>query len=250
MKSAESKSKAKENDHKDHRKRMRNRFASTGFDGWAKHEVIEFLLFNVFAQQDTNELAHKMLNQSNKSISRLFENAQTDCLKDIKGVGDSTLVFLRTIKAFMGYYHSEVMKEEAVQLTSKNFADILSTIDFPKDTEDILMICMDNFLRIKFITRITDYADEGSATTTPERIIRAATSSGAKKVILVHNHPSGNPRPSYSDMLMTEQVERLLRTIGSDLVDHYIISGDRMVGIKVIMREAARREADLEDNII
>jgi hypothetical protein len=51
-------------------------------------------------------------------------------------------------------------------------------------------------------------------------------------------------------MLMTEQVERLLRTIGSDLVDHYIVSGDKMVGIKVIMREAARLEADLEDNII
>ena len=64
----------------------------------------------------------------------------------------------------------------------------------------------------------------------------------------MHNHPSGVLEPSFHDVRMTEQVDMMLRAIGSYLVDHYIIAGERIVGIKVVMQELASSAADLDEN--
>ena len=240
--------KKNENIHKDHRMRMRKRFESTRFDGWSKHEVLEFMLFYVFAQKDTNALAHMLLNNNNNSFTKLFENAQSECLKDIDGVGDSTLVFLRALKAFIGYYHSEAIKENPVQLTKENFSQILKEFDFSNETEDILMICLDNYMRIKYMTRLTEYSGSGYAMTKTERIAQVASTASARYVVLAHNHPSGCTKPSMEDLIMTQEAERRLNAMGIYLVDHYIVCKDQISSIKMLVKRAEKASYKPYDN--
>ena len=96
------KSAKKENIHKDHRKRMRERFCDTGFKGWSKYEIIEFMLYNVYAQGDTNPISHAILNYNNNSLRRMFENSVDNRMaEDIHGVGEKTVLYLRTLKEFI-----------------------------------------------------------------------------------------------------------------------------------------------------
>lgn len=235
--------------HAGHRERMRKRFALTGFDGWSKHEVLEFMLYDVFTRQNTNEIAHDLLSRCGNSISRLFDNAQTECLMDVEGVGEKTVRYLRVQKAFMEYCRSEMMKERSIQLTRDNFTQVLEFVEFPSDTEDILLICLDRYLRVKYVTRITEASSGGQASTTAERLVRSAAASGAKNVVLVHNHPSGCDRASYEDMVMTSNAERLLRQFDIDLIDHFIVCGDEIVSVKSAMADEIDKNPNSEISV-
>ncbi len=227
--------------HCGHRERMRRRFDVSGFEGWSKHEVLEFMLYDVFTRQNTNEIAHDILSRCGESFTRLFDNAGTDCLMDIDGVGEKTVRYLRVQKAFMEYCRGEMAKEKSIQLTRDNFMQVLEFADFPRDTEDILLLCLDRYLRVRYVTRIAEDSRSGQASTTAERLVRSAAASRAKNVVLVHNHPSGCDKASYEDMVMTNNAERLLRTFEIDLIDHFIVCGDKVVSVKAAIAEEIKR---------
>lgn len=221
--------------HKNHRERMRRRFDETRFDGWQKHEVIEYMLYHVFKRRNTNDLAHMLLMNSGKSLSRMFDIAQSERFQRIDGIGASTVEYLRELKAFVEYYHSATLNEMAVEVRSDNVEEIIRQMDFSKETEDILVICLNNYLRIKYVTSVTETSGEGFATTSLNRIVKAATACGADMIILVHNHPSGELKPSYDDIYMTLKIEKMLAAFDIVLVDHYITNGNELESIKMFI---------------
>jgi DNA repair protein RadC len=223
--------------HEKHRERMYKRFEENGFAGWAKHEVLEFMLFNVYTRRNTNDIAHKMFIGSNNSFSKLFELAETDALYDIDGVGPKAVGFLRYLKAFVEYYQSAILNEHAVSVRRDNLDEVLKSIHFPKDSEDLYVICLNRQLRIKYITSVAEDSGEGYVTTRLNRITKAAVASGADDVILVHNHPSGCTEPSQDDYFLTYKIEKMLSAVGIMLVDHFIVCGDEIVSIKMLMKE-------------
>lgn len=235
--------------HKGHRARMRRRFEETGFDGWAKHEVLEYMLFSVFRQGNTNDIAHMMLYNCADSFSRLFDIAETEAFQKLEKVGPKTIEYLRTLKAFIDYYHSTVISERAIPFRRESFSEILRLMDFSDNTEDIMVICMSSSLRVKYITSVSDNRGDGFATTKPERILRTATATNSTHVALVHNHPSGDLTPSFDDIYMTKKVDKMLRAVGIFLVDHYIVCGEDIVGIKVILnyQEQQKAKAQVKD---
>lgn len=227
----------KENLHKDHRQRMRNRFEESGFAGWAPHEVLEFMLFYVFAQRNTNDIAHQLLRHSGDSMRQMFVNSEIDILKEIQYVSDKTVYFLRALRGFVDYYHNEVMKERSIQLTRDTVTDIVRYFGFDESYEDVIMICLDNQLRIKYVTRVTESRDNVSATLSENKILHIAAETKAANVVFIHNHPSGNPYPSIADVETTINLERILNSINVRLADHYVLSGDRVESIKMRMRD-------------
>ena|GEM_PF-2547149 len=233
--------------HKGHRERMRERFDKTGFEGWSKVEILEFMLYSVYSQRDTNIIAHRLLDYSNKSFINLLNSADTfNMCKYVEDVGERTVLFLRSLRLFMDYYRNEQLKENPIKLTSANFAEFLQTIEFSDEREDIVLICLDKHMRTKAVIRLADDCDEDYAVTRVDKLVRAAVGEGASNVILVHNHPSGHRRVSADDIHMTIQTKNVLHPFGIHLVDHFIICGDEAISIVLTMAENMKHSGDAQ----
>lgn len=225
---------SKDNIHKNHRQRMRAKFNETGFKGWSDYEILEYMLYNAYRQGDTNPTAHNMLSYSAGSIVTLMHNAQDfRMVNDLKNVGENTVLFLRSLKAFIDYYKIQELRFEPKKLVRENFMDIVNIIGFRPDREDILMICADNFLNVICVTNITESSGPTHASTSAERIIKTATMNGAKYVMIVHNHPDGNEKISMEDVEITMNVDNLLRNVGIMLIDHIVICNKKAISIKI-----------------
>lgn len=232
-----------------HRERMRKKFADNGgsFKGWAKHEVIEFLLFNVVEGKDIRETAHRLIDYSGKSFIRLFDNTVDSRLEKIYGVGPESVKLLRTFKAFVEYYQAEKVRDRLIKLDMNNAAEILSMVDLSSDKEKMTMICMNSFMQVTAIVNIESYSTEFGAGADTDRLIKEVGYSAAVNVILVHTHPSGNPKPSTADIIMTYELEKILKTLNVFLLDHFIAADNRLISIKNIIREMKRRNGEPDD---
>lgn len=234
----------KNNIHKGHRERMRERFDESGFKGWSKFEILEFMLYNVYAQSDTNVIAHALFDYSAQSIVRLLENADDMRMAgDVKDVGQSTVRFLRSLKEFMKYYRNASLSERPIQLTRDNFHEVLGILDLSDENEEIAVLCMDRLLRIKAAVNLTERNDTGGASFPIDKLIKTAVRSEAVNVALIHTHPTGTDRASYEDIAMTREVMRILETIHVSLVDHFIVCGDKVISIIQTMRKMEEHDA-------
>lgn len=233
--------KKKDNIHKNHRERMRNRFRETGFNGWSKHEVLEFMLFYVYAQGDVNPKAHDIIEYNNKSMRRMFENSIDNRMaEDIRGIGEKTVLFIRALKEFIDYYLKEELLEKRIRVDRDGFKDILRGIRFSEDHEDIYMLCMDKNMYLKSIIKLTEESDEIMASVSIDRIVSCAVRAKASNVILMHNHPMGSPKPSLNDISMTSKASDALNAIGSFLVDHYIVCPNDIFSVRMSMINMSR----------
>ena len=223
---------------------MRAKFNETGFTGWSDYEILEYMLYNVYRQGDTNPIAHDILRYSTNSIVNVMRNAQDFRMADdIKNVGETAVLFLRSLKEFVRYYKKQELKFEPIKIDRYNIVDVINNVDFEPDREEIVMVCADTVMNVKSVTNITEQSGVDYAFTSAERIIKAATMSGAKYVIIMHNHPNGKPEISSNDEEMTLKVDALLNAVGITLIDHMIICGKRVLSIKanVMAREELQR---------
>ena len=241
----------KDNIHKNHRQRMRAKFSETGFKGWSDYEILEYMLYNVYRQGDTNPIAHRIMEYSGNSIVNVMRNARDlRMANDVNNVGETAVLFLRSLKEFIDYYKIRELKFEPQQLNRYNFRDIINVVGFEPDREDILMICADTFMNVKCIANISEQSSTTYAFTSAEKIIKTATMNGASYVLILHNHPNGVPEISEDDEKMTLYVDNLLNSVGIILIDHMVICGKRILSIKenIIRREMkARQESNPED---
>ena len=241
----------KDNIHKGHRERMYEKFDATGFDGWSKFEILEYMLYYAIPRNDTNPTAHALFTYNTKSIVKMLDNAKDFSMaNNIKGVGEKTVRFLRSLKEFMLYYQRESLKEKPVQFTRDNFYEVLGMLDLSDENEEIALICMDRFLKIKAVVNLTEYSDATYASFQIDRLIKAATQAKATNVVIIHTHPSGVDRASHEDIVMTKEVQRILETIHISLVDHFIVCGDKLISIMQTIYKMEVRNAgtDRRDN--
>ena len=223
---------------------MYAKFDDVGFEGWSKIEIIEYMLYNVIPQKDTNPIAHRLLDYNMNSLVKLFENAEDFRMAGaVKDVGPATVRFLRSLKEFMLYYQRESIKERPVQLTRDNFYEILGMLNLSDENEEIAVICMDRHLKIKAAVKLTEYSDTAHASFHIDRLIKTVTRNSASNVAIIHTHPSGVDRASYEDVLMTKEVQRILETIHVSLVDHFIVCGDRLISVLQTIHKMEERHA-------
>ncbi len=213
---------------------MRAKFNETGFKGWSDYEILEYMLYNVYRQGDTNPIAHRMLEYSADSIVSLMKNAQDfRMVSDLKDVGETAVLFLRSLKEFVDYYRRQELKFEPKKLVRDNFMEIINIAGFDTGKEDILMICTDSLLNVLCVVNITEDSSHNQATTSAERIVKTATMNGAKYAMIVHNHPNGDSDISAEDISMTMHVDNLLRSVGVELIDHMVVCNNETISIKI-----------------
>ena len=204
--------------HDGHRDRMRKRIEQYGIDSLQDHEVLEFLLYAVVPRKDTNELAHRILEEFG-SISKVFDQP-IERLQKVKGVSYNMAIFLHSLSDVSRRYYRKGFDEVYIN----NIEDCLNLMRPIMDTlpkEEIHMLLGDNSGRlIKRVVLNKGVVNESFCNV--REIADIALRNEASKVILVHNHPSNNVTPSVADKNLTEQLYLTLTMLGINFNDHII----------------------------
>jgi DNA repair protein RadC len=212
---------AKKPDTAGHRERLRARFLKSGPDSLPDYEMLELLLFQALPRRDTKPLAKRLLKHFG-SYSE-FISAEATALKEVDGVGEAVVVALKTVQAAaLRLSREEILNQPVLSNWNKLIAYCRASMGFEKNERfRILFLNKQNVL----------IADEVQQTGTvdhtpvyPREVVKRALELGATAVIMVHNHPSGDPAPSQADIDMTKEVEDAGAKLGIQLHDHLIMT--------------------------
>ncbi|WP_296714282.1 DNA repair protein RadC [Rhodoblastus sp.] len=203
-----------------HRERLRERFMKGGADGLHDYEMLELLLFRAIPRRDVKPIA-KMLLQRFGSFAEVIAAAPAR-LKEVEYVGDAVVAELKIVEAAALLLAKQSMRK---RLELGSFAQVLDycrgAMAF-RETEEFRVLFLDK----KNGLVADEVQGRGTVDHTPvypREVIRRALELNASALILVHNHPSGDPTPSTADVTMTETIASLAKPLGVKLHDHLIV---------------------------
>lgn len=206
--------------HTGHRERLRDRFAKAGADALPDYELLELVLFRAIPRRDTKDLAKRLIARFG-SFAEVV-NAPPSRLKEVAGVGDAVVTELKLIHAAS----LRLMKAEIVERPAlSSWNQVLTYLRAAQAYE------MREQFRILFLDKKNKLiADEvqgqGTVDHTPvyvREVVKRALELAATAIILVHNHPSGDPTPSRADIDMTKLIIDAARPLGVTVHDHVIV---------------------------
>lgn len=203
-----------------HRERLRQRFREGGSDALPDYELLEMILFRTLRQQDTKPLA-KQLIATFGSFAEVI-NAPEERLREIKGVGEAIITEFKLVRAAaLRIMKGEVMERPVLDSWSSVLAYCRAAMGF-EAREQFRILFLDKRNRV-----IADEVQqEGTVDHTPvyvREIVKRALEVSATAIILVHNHPSGDPAPSHADIEMTRQIVASAKPLGITVHDHIIV---------------------------
>lgn len=203
-----------------HRERLRQRFLAGGHAGMAEYELLEIILFNAIPRIDVKPLA-KTLIATFGDLNGVIAASEHRLLQ-VEGTNPRVWLQLRIIEAVAHRMaRARVMQREVIGSWDALMSYCKTTMAY-RETEHFRILFLDN--------RNVLIADEDQARGTvnhvpvyPREVAKRALEFNATAIILVHNHPSGDPTPSRADIEMTAQIERACQAIGVRVHDHVVI---------------------------
>lgn len=208
-------------DYLGHRKRLKERFMSGGADALADYEMLELLLFQALPRRDTKPLAKALIKRFG-SFSAVI-TAPPEALREIKGVGDSVIMSFKTVSASANLLSREQVMSRPVVGSWDQLLGYLRGIMAHEQNEQFRVL----FLDTKNSLIADEKQQDGTVNHTPvypREVIKRALQLGATAIIMVHNHPSGDPTPSGADVEMTREIQDVGKKLGVTLHDHVIIA--------------------------
>ncbi len=215
----------------DHRQRLRSRFILGGADAMPDYELLELVLFAAIPRRDVKPLAKKLISHFG-SFAEVIA-APIERLREIDGVGENTAAQLKIIEAAsLRLARTQLLNRPALS-SWKALIDYCAAAMARNPIESFRVLFLDR--------RNTLIGDEVQAKGTvdhtpvyPREIIKRALDLGASAIILVHNHPSGDPTPSQADIEMTRQIADAARGLAIAVHDHLVIGRKGHVSFKAL----------------
>ena len=212
-----------------HRARLRQRLLDGGAEALADYEVLEYLLFAARPRGDTKPTAKALIARFGSLAGVL--NADHHALAEVEGMGEVSAAALKAVALAARRMARGEVTQKPVLGSWQALLDYL-TIDMAHLTvERVRVLYLDTRNRL-----ILDYqAQEGTideAAIHPREVVKKALEVGASALILVHNHPSGNPAPSRADIQITQRIAEAGRLLGITVHDHVIVGREGHVSLK------------------
>lgn len=212
-----------------HRSRLKDRFARVGREGLADYEFLELILFRSIPQRDVKPLAKELIARFG-SVAEVL-GAPVARLCEIDGVGEQTALDFKILEA--------AGRELAKGAVGKRqvLSSWASVIDYCRAA---MAFAEKEQFRILFLDKRNGLlADEVQQTGTvdhtpvyPREVLKRALELSASAIILVHNHPSGDPTPSDADVRMTREIADIAKPLGVVVHDHIIVGRDGHASLK------------------
>ena len=205
-----------------HRERLKKKFLKQGISSLYDYEIIELLLFYSIPVKDTKPVAKELLKEF-KNIKGIFDNIDSKKILKIKGFGENSLILFKLIKEIYTLIEKEKIFERKV-LDNLEKVIKYATVSIGKSkVEEFKILCLN--AKNELLTDVTlEKGIENEVYIYPKKIVKILLEENATAVILLHNHPSGNVKPSESDIKITKNLSNILRNIGIALHDHIIVS--------------------------
>lgn len=210
--------------HDGHRARVRQRVLREGLTQLPVHNALEVILFFALPRGDTNELAHRILERYHGDLAAVTEAPFEDLLT-IEGVGENTAFLLKMIPQIAAVYRTARVRDGLALDSMEALREYFVPMFYGKHDEELHLICLDAALHPLHDALIS----QGSTNATPvhiKRIVEAAVTHHAARVMLAHNHPGGSPRPSMRDESATRAVVTALKPLEVEVTDHIIVAGE------------------------
>ena len=209
--------------HVNHRARMQERVAHNGMESLAEHEVLEYMLYLAIPRQDTNPLAHRLIDHFG-SFCRVMEATPQE-LMQVKGVGPRSAQLISDIMEFGRYYAVKKRKKQATLDTTANAIEYIKPLFLGLQNEVLYIILMDDSCHPLYDLKAAEGVPNHVSIDT-RKLLRDVLRSNASTAILAHNHPTGLAIPSEADRLTTYRIMEVTGQLGFTIMDHIIIAGE------------------------
>ena len=212
-----------------HRDRLRQRFMRAGIAGVQDYELLELVLFRAIPQRDVKPLAKELIARFGGFAEALA--APVERLIEVKGVSENVARELKIVHAAaLKLVQARVLKRPVIS----SWNDLLAycRAAMADETTEMFRIL---FLDKKNILIADEIQQRGTVDHTPvypREVVKRALELGASALILVHNHPSGDPTPSQADVEMTNQIVAASKALSIRVHDHLVIGKDREASFK------------------
>jgi DNA repair protein RadC len=215
--------------HFGHRQRLRDRFRQGGAEAMPDYELMEMILFRAIPRRDTKPLAKAIIERFGSFAEAI--NAAEERLAEIPGLGDAAITEIKLVRAAALRLMRGELRQRPLFSSGEKVLQYCRAAMAYEMREEFRILFLDNRNRL--------IADEvqgrGTVNHTPvyvREVIKRALELSASSIILVHNHPSGDPTPSRADIDMTKQIIEAAKKLDISVHDHLIIGRDGHISLR------------------
>ena len=217
----------KKHSHKGHRQRLRDRYFKDGIESFQPHEALELYLFYAIPYKDTNELAHRLIEQFG-SFSAVFD-APPSALREM-GLTDNVIALLKLLPDMARLYKIDKTENPLKAVDGFGLCSYFEPYFHGMKEEVMRLLLLDK----KGKELYSGIISRGSSNTTDvpiKKIVELSLYYNASFAAIAHNHPSGSARPSSMDVDATRKVFLALRLVKIRLIDHVVVADDDSVSM-------------------
>ena len=203
-----------------HRERLKARFRDNGPDSLADYEMLELLLFQALPRRDTKPLAKALLARFG-TFSEVLA-ASEGRLMEVPGIGASTALHLKAIQAAAKRYARGAVRERPLLSSWTAVIDYCRAAMAFEEKEQFRILFLDKRNQL-IADEVQQVGTVDHTPVYPREVVKRALELSSTAVVLVHNHPSGDPTPSRADIEMTKTIVDIATPLGIAVHDHIIV---------------------------
>ncbi len=212
-----------------HRERLRTRFREAGTDALTDYELLELVLFRALPRRDVKPLA-KTLVAKFGSFAEVVA-APHARLAEVKGLGDSAITDLKIVHAAAGRMARGQVHKRPVLSSWNAVLDYCRTTMAFEEKEQFRILFLDKRNQL-IVDELQQVGTVDHTPVYPREVVKRALELSATAIILVHNHPSGDPTPSRADIHMTQSIVEIAKPLGISVHDHIIVGKEGHASLK------------------
>ncbi|MBO0732760.1 MAG: DNA repair protein RadC [Methylocapsa sp.] len=212
-----------------HRERLRERFRKGGADALAEYELLELVLFRAMPRRDLKPLAKSLIARFGSFAGAV--SARPERLREIESLGEAAIIELKIVEAAARRLAKSSIENRPSLSSFSAVVDYCRTAMAFLDHEEFRVLFLDKKNHL-IADEVQGVGTIDHAPVYPREIMRRALELSASAVILVHNHPSGDPQPSTDDIHLTHQIIAVGKPLKVLVHDHLIIGKNGHVSLK------------------
>ena len=211
-----------------HRRRLREKFLEKGLDGFTEAEIVELLLTLGTPRQDCKERARAAIKRFG-SLAGVLEAPQEELLK-VPGIGPKNSFAIKLIHQVARAFLRSRLQGRPYNYSRKEVGQFLEHRLRMEQREVFLILFLNKAMEIAGVEELASGTHD-RAPIYPREVVRRALQLDAFHVVLAHNHPGGELRPSESDLKMTKELQRILAPLDISLIDHLIVTSNGIISL-------------------
>jgi DNA repair protein RadC len=212
-----------------HRERLRERFRDAGAEAITDYELLELLLFRAIPRRDVKPLAKNLI-ATFGSFAEVI-SAPIARLAKVKGLGTTAITELKLVQAAANRLARGQVRKRPVLSSWSNVIDYCRTTMAFAEKEQFRVLFLDKRNQL-IVDEVQQTGTVDHTPVYPREVVKRALELSATALILVHNHPSGDPTPSGADIEMTRTIVEVAKPLGIAVHDHIIVGRDGHASLK------------------